>query len=262
MRSTPTNVRGPCPVCNHGPRDSALSTKTDERGTVSYCHRCGYKNSSFKQANNTALTGIPIAAKTYRPWRDIAEHLWETSRPLLGSLAASYLARRGCRLPPADADLRFLPAHGEYLDAMLGRVTDAVTCEPISLHFTRLNPDGSKVSDNPKLLLKDHRKAGGVIRLWPNETVTLGLAISEGVESALAAAHEFTPIWSAIDAGNLGAFPVLCGIEVLTIIGDHDEAGLSAAKACAQRWADAGCEVKIARPRMSGLDAADLVVPT
>jgi len=98
-----------------------------------------------------------------------------------------------------------------------------------------------------------------VIRLWPDESVTRGLAISEGIETALAAAHGSSPVWAAIDAGNLGAFPLLDGIESLTIIADHDDAGLSAANNCARRWANAGREVRVATPRIAGMDAADLV---
>jgi hypothetical protein len=255
MMSSST-VRRPCPQCDRSPRDTALAVTTDERGTVSYCHRCGYT-----EANNTATAAAkPVRPKVYRPWRGLAEHLWESSEPLQGSLAARYLQGRGCRLPPADGDLRHLPARGDYPAAMLARVTDAVTAEPISLHITRLHPDGTKAGDDAKRLLKGHRKVGGVIRLWPDDCVTHGLAVAEGIESALAAAHGFTPIWAAIDAGNLSAFPVLNGIEALTLIADHDSTGLEAAEQCARRWANAGREVRIAIPPIAGQDAADLMV--
>jgi putative DNA primase/helicase len=251
-----STVRRPCPQCDRGPRDTALAVTTDARGTVSYCHRCGYTSAD----NHTVAAGTPVQPKVYRPWRDLAEHLWSASLPLHGSLSETYLQRRGCRLPPADGDLRHLPARGDYPAAMLGRVTDAITAEPISLHFTRLNPDGSKLADTPKKLLSEHRKAGGVIRVWPDEAITHGLAIAEGIESVLAAAHGFAPIWSCIDAGNLAAFRVLGGIEALTIVADNDEAGIDAAEQCAQRWANAGREVRIAIPPIAGQDAADLMV--
>ncbi len=141
---------------------------------------------------------------------------------------------------------------------MLARVTDAITAEPISLHFTRLNPDATKTADRPKRLLAGHRKAGGVIRLWPDGRVTHGLAVAEGVESALAAAHGFTPVWAAIDGGNLAALPVLAGIEALTIFADYDEVGLRAADFCADRWATVA-EVTIVRPDDPGTDIADVV---
>jgi phage/plasmid primase-like uncharacterized protein len=145
---------------------------------------------------------------------------------------------------------------------LCGRVTDARTGQPISLHFTRLRPDGrgKAGTDLDKLLLGGHRKAGGVVRLWSNEAVTTGLAIAEGVETALAAAHVFMPVWAAIDAGNLEAFPVLPGVESLMIFADNDESGRGqrAARACAQRWADAGREAYIVTALETGADMADL----
>jgi hypothetical protein len=154
-----------------------LSVTTDNRGTVSFCHRCG-----FSEANNHPSVHSNVAApKSYRPWRDVAESLWIYAKPLAGTLAEKYLTGRVCRLPPDDGDLRFLPARGEFPAAMLARVTDVVTGDPISLHFTRLNRDGSKAGDVPKRLLAGHRKARGVIRLWPDECVTHGLAIAEGI---------------------------------------------------------------------------------
>jgi putative DNA primase/helicase len=249
------NVRRPCPRCDRGSRDTALSVKTDERGTVSFCHRCGYTEAN----NHATAAGSAVPPKAYRPWVETAAYLWEQSGPVAGSIVERYLRSRGCRLPPEDADLRFLPARSDHADAILARITDALTGGPISLHFTRLNPEGTKAGNDAKRLLAGHRKAGGCIRLWPDEAVTSGLAIAEGIESALAAAHAFTPIWAAIDAGNLAAFPVLEGVEALTIIGDNDEAGIAAANACARRWVRAGREVRIALPEVGGQDACDLV---
>jgi phage/plasmid primase-like uncharacterized protein len=141
---------------------------------------------------------------------------------------------------------------------MVARVTDAITAEPISLHFTRLTADGSKVPDSPKRLLAGHRKAGGVIRLWPDEAVTVGLSIAEGIETALAAAHAFTPVWSTVDAGNMTTFPILAGIQALTIFADNDPAGIAAARTCAERWASVA-EVTVVTPDEPGTDIADVV---
>jgi hypothetical protein len=163
-------------------------------------------------------------------------------------------------LPPPDSDLRFLPGSDKYPPSLCARVTDAVTNKPLTLHFTRLAADGhgKAGTEQDKLLLGGHRKKGGVVRLWPNEAVTHGLALAEGTESALAAAHLFQPVWAAIDAGNMAQFPVLAGIESLTIFADHDDAGLKAAKECARRWHAAGREVHIRAPRAAGADAADV----
>jgi hypothetical protein len=180
--------------------------------------------------------------------------------PLRGTIGQTYLEHRGCVLPPTDSDLRFLPASEKFPPSLCAKITDAITNAPLSLHFTRLAADGRGKSDceQPKLLLAGHRKRGGVVRLWPNEAVTCGLAIAEGLESALAAAHLFQPVWAAIDASNLARFSVLPGVDALTIFADHDPAGLKAARECARRWHAAGREVRIRAPRVFGRDAADI----
>ena len=66
-----------------------------------------------------------------------------------------------------------------------------------------------------------------MVRLWPDEAVTYGLCVGEGLETCLTAAHGFTPVWACLDAGNLAGLPVLPGVEALTIVADHDEAGLA-----------------------------------
>jgi hypothetical protein len=198
---------------------------------------------------------------------DFGRRIWASSQPLAGTVGAAYLLARGCVLPPADGDLRFLPAHrhplGDYTGpALVALVTDTETREPISLHFTWVCPDGTKANTPgpARLLLGGHRKAGGVIRLWPDEAVTHGLAVGEGVESCLSLAHAFTPVWSCIDAGNLAALPVLAGVEALTVAQDNDPAGRRAAQALADRYTAAGCAVAIVASGADGEDLNDIIL--
>lgn len=128
-------------------------------------------------------------------------------------------------------------------------VTDAVTCKPISLHRTWIRADGKKADVKPaRMLIKGHRVKGGLIRLWPDEAVTHGLAVGEGIETMLSLAHAYTPVWSCIDASNLAAFPLLNGIESLVIAADGDAPGRQAAGACAARWRRAGRQAAIVDP--------------
>ena len=256
-----STTRAPCPQCNRGPKDRALAVTTDEKGTVAYCHRCGYtKAENFERR---PLEPIRTAPKSTEPleWSDRAEAIWRRTVPLRGSLGEVYLRHRGCMLPPTDSDLRFLPASDKYPPSLCAKITDAITNAPLTLHFTRLAADGRGKAggEQDKLLLAGHRKRGGVVRLWPDECVTYGLGIAEGIESALAAAHLFTPVWAAIDASNLAQFPVLPGVDALTIFADNDPAGLAAARECARRWADAGREADLVIPTQDGRDVADVV---
>lgn len=250
-----TTKRAPCPVCDHGPKDTALSITTDERGTVSYCHRCGYTQAeNFER--RPLIMPTPSTSEKPLEWSERAESIWRRALPL-GELARVYLLGRGCMLPPLDGDLRFLPGSDCHPPSLCARISDSATARPLSLHFTPLLPDGSGHGD--RRLLAGHRKRGGVIRLWPDEAVTYGLGIAEGIETALAAARIYTPMWAAIDAGNLGILPALNGIDCLAVYADHDDAGIQGATACGQRWRAAGKEVSIYRSHRPGEDIADML---
>ncbi len=188
--------------------------------------------------------------------------LWRQCKPVSG-IARDYLVARGCVIPPADGDLRWnaeLRHPSRYVGpALVALVTHFVTREPMTLHRTWICPDGKKANVAPaRLLLPGHSKMGGVIRLWPDETVARGLGIAEGIETALAAANVYSPVWAAIDAGNLAALPVCNGVDCLAIYADHDAVGLRAARSCARRWRTAGREVAVYRSRIPGEDIADV----
>jgi hypothetical protein len=106
--------------------------------------------------------------------------------------------------------------------------------------------------------------AGGAVMLSPDWEVEAGLAIAEGIESALAGLKRrpSLPTWAALSAGGVRAFPVLSGVEALAIYADHDAPGLEAARACAGRWAAAGRYAEVQWPRAAGADMADLLRPS
>ncbi|WP_310460683.1 toprim domain-containing protein [Sphaerotilus sp.] len=232
-----------------------------------------------------AARPAPVVPRPVEPVRPTHESLseygrriWSESRPPAGTIGAEYLLARRCVIPPADGDLRFHPAlpypklgdtpeeraaQPDYCGpALVALVTDIVTGEPIGLHRTWICADGTKPVNLPgpaRLTLGGHRKQGGCIRLWPDEAVTTGLGIGEGIESCLSLAHGFAPVWSLIDAGNLKALPVLPGIEALVIAADHDPAGIAAAQECATRWAAAGCRVSLLMAPAVGADLNDVL---
>ncbi|BCO32879.1 hypothetical protein TspCOW1_29820 [Thiohalobacter sp. COW1] len=261
LNRRPGTYRTACPVCDRGPRDTAAAVTVEpEGGAVWFCHRCGSTGSSRGQERHQA----PPPPRNIEPPREgldeWAARIWSETQPITGnSTAGRYLQARCCELPPMDADLRWHPdlwhpAEKKAAPALVALVTDTLNGKPLSLHRTWISPAGNKIFDPPRLLARGHKTAGGAIRLWPDEAVTHGLALAEGIETALSVASVHRPIWAAIDAGHLAAFPVLEGIEALTLYADRDPHGKGeqAARACARRWAAAGREAAVALPPRSG----------
>ncbi|RQP98099.1 hypothetical protein DF164_31720 [Burkholderia stagnalis] len=189
---------------------------------------------------------------------------WQRLNPPHGA-CLDYLHARKCVIPPSDGalrcDLHARHASGYVGPSLVALVSDYRTFEPISLHRTWICADGSKPDiDTPRLLLGGHRKSGGAIFLWPSEAVDIALGIAEGIETSLTLARYHRPVWSLIDAGNLGRFEVLPGIESLTICADNDPCGIKDANTCARRWADSGCETRIVWvPPDTGTDLNDFL---
>lgn len=256
--------RQPCPDCDRGPRDTALSvTINDDGSAVAFCHRCGF--TATNRGSERPGTALRTRQGVHRHERlsEFGRELWDSCSPLAGE-ARAYLEARCCVVPPTDGDLRWHPAlkhppSGQIGPALVALVTDAESGRPLTLHRTWVRADGNKAAlDPPRMLLGGHRKAGGVVRLWPDDSVTLGLGIGEGIETALSLAHAFTPVWACIDAGNMAELPVLEGIESLLIAADNDAAGIGAANICGVRWAAQGRDARIVMPDGHRLDLNDV----
>lgn len=283
----PGNHRLPCPECDRGPKDTALSVTVEVGGHyVAHCFRCGFtahsggervskvserisKVSKEVSQGSTAVQG-GVGYRQLRPvstaepeqvgLSDWGLRFWTKCQPLSGT-ALAYLGARHCVIPPVDGNLRWHPrvrnAKSNYIGpALVALITDARTGKPLSLHRTWIRADGTKATHPAKMMLAGHSIAGGVIRLWPDDCVTYGLGIAEGIETALSLAWGFTPVWSLIDAGHLAKFEPLPGIDALTIAADNDAngKGQSAARECADRWSAAGAEVFITRQAANDLN--------
>jgi phage/plasmid primase-like uncharacterized protein len=280
---------GACPVCG-GTDRFALHTKKQ----VFNCRGCTAKGdvialvqhldgSDFATAIATLAGNTAMAAPQAKPapaqrdGRDEddqrrleqADAIWRTSSPL-GPDAITYFARRGINIHsvPDHGGLRYLPHcpwQGGTTPAIVGHFTTALNNESRGIWRRPLT------GEKPKSL---GPMAGCVIRLWPDEAVEQGLVVGEGVETTLAAATRIThrgtllqPAWAMCFAGNIRHFPVLTGIEALTILVDHDHAdahgrraGQEAAAACAARWSEAGREVIRLTPKIVGADFNDVVI--
>src|SRR5262249_28148280 len=111
---------------------------------------------------------------------DRLRSIWSRTVPLCGSLGETYLTHRRCTLPPLDSDVRFLPGTDRHPPSLCSLVSDAPTGKPMTLHFTRLRADGlgKAGTERDKLLLAGHPKVGGVVRIFPDDAVGLGLGVA------------------------------------------------------------------------------------
>jgi putative DNA primase/helicase len=261
----PGNHRLSCPACGRKPNDKTLGLTVDREGRgVAHCFRCSYVESHSPEHGvlHRPRKAIiqPVQATKHEILSDYWLELWSACNPLHG-VALDYLTGRRCVIPPGDGALRCHPAlkhpSGYVGAALVGLITDVHTNDPISLHRTWVNADGSKADVSPpRMLLAGHRKQGGAIRIWPNESVAKGLAVAEGIETALSLAHAYKPAWACVDAGNLAVLPVLAGIETLLIGVDYDPAGIKAANDCAARWSAAGVEVLLTQQAENDINDA------
>jgi hypothetical protein len=203
---------------------------------------------------------------------DIAHRLWREGVPIDGTLAALYLLGRGLRLADEVLNGHALRFHSACpfrlqdsttvrLPSMLAAMVDIRTHGFRGVHRTALKPDGSGKADvpglgNAKKMLG--RAAGACVKLSADEDVSIGLHVAEGIETALACmAMGFRPMWVALSAGGISKFPVLSGIEALTVFTDHDATGMAAAAECASSWDGAGKDVTRIIPALEGSDFAD-----
>jgi len=242
-----------CPAPGKGRKNRSLSVKMNPDGSF---HATDFSGGDWRVARDhvKAVLGLsddrPVEFRVPAPQVDperlarqkTAADIWARSIPIAGTLAETYLASRG--LTYAGDALRFY--RGER--AMVGLITDAITGEAIGVHRTFLDHVGRAVvmQDGRKKKLMLGAAAGGVVRLSADDEVTSALGVAEGIETALAV--PFRPVWACLSAGQLAAFPVLAGIEALTIFADQDKAGLDAANACGERWHAADREVTMAAP--------------
>ncbi|NEV01363.1 DUF7146 domain-containing protein [Bradyrhizobium uaiense] len=191
---------------------------------------------------------------------ETARALWQEGVDLRGTIAERYLASRGLMLSDdiAPRAVRFHDAclwRGqdgilERRLAMIAAFRSVVNDRLVAVHRTLLSDDGRKL---------DRRMlgpaAGAAIKIDGNQDVEYGLTICEGLETGLAGrALGFRPVWALGSAGAIGSFPLLPGIDALTILAETDDRGANARaiQNCGDRWTAAGRDVFVATPRLVG----------
>jgi hypothetical protein len=262
---------GPCPSCGGVDRFSInirkqvfLCRGCDARGDVislvQFLDGCDFRGAVERLAGerasvpqhtrqssppqpNTNDSAATSTADALKVWRDGVDPR--------GTLVDLYLAGRRLDLGEdlAGAVLRWHPR----TKAMLALFRDIRTDEPRAISRTFINDAAMKIER--KFL---GPVAGCAVKLDADEDVTNALHIGEGVETTMTArqAEYRRPAWALGSAGAIAAFPVLSGIECLTLLAEHDEASASAVEQCAARWHSAGKEVLINEP-IGGKDLND-----
>lgn len=226
---------------------------------------------AVERMRELAGRSVPIKQQDKRDpeeTRKYALSIWDDARPIKGTLAEAYLNTRHIDITGLPtAALRFHPrcifGRGNYQPCLIALFRDPITNKPTGIHRILITLNNQKVE----------RRAlgpigGSVIKLWPDEDVTYGLVIGEGIETTLAAAarieHRGTllrPAWAAGNENNLANFPVIDGINALTVLVDHDanNIGQEAATKCIRRWRQAGREANGLIPKQVDSDFNDLV---
>jgi hypothetical protein len=184
----------------------------------------------------------------------IWQQTWATALPARGSPIEQWLRQRGIDSAKLDLDrlpLRWAPrcpVGKNVAHAMVALMTEPITSRPCGIHRTFLLPDGTgKAAVDP---VRQMLGAAGIIQLSPDDEVALGLGIAEGIETSLAVmAAGWRPLWAAGSLDAIRRFPVLSGIECLTIFADPKPREVAGARACAYRWAEAGREAIVRIPR-------------
>lgn len=202
-----------------------------------------------------------------------ALRIWESSKPIDGTLAQTYLYKRG--IPPFDTDvLRFHPAlpypNGQKLPALICRV-DGMDGSLCAVWRIYLSEDGRKASvDNAKLGLGP--AGGGAVRLGG---IGPKVGIAEGLESALGfwflTGRKYPVLASLSTSGMVGIELPLC-VEKVVIAPDGDRplrkqgeefvpavpAGRKAAQTLRDRLVAEGLQCVIAAEPSMGADYNDL----
>jgi hypothetical protein len=274
---------GACPVCGGRDRFAVSIRKQiflcrgcgrsgDVIAMTQHIDRCDFKTAVQTLAGDdprpiaTAVKPVVLqetesdaqkTARALRIWNDEASEVNDT-------LGEQYLRRRGLDLPEDDEALRFCyacPFNGTHYPALVALFRDIHSNEPRAIHRIAITSGGALIA---KRMLG--RVGGCAVKLDADTDVGQGLVIGEGVETCLAARMlGLKPCWALGSAGAIRSFPLLGGVDCLTILVDNDppdkngrQAGQEAAAECSERWTSGGREVRRIVPRRQGADMADL----
>lgn len=188
---------------------------------------------------------------------EAARRLWRIAQPITGTLAETYLRRRGITDLQGTGALRFHPncywrpeheGPTETWPAIIAAVTD-LDGDITGAHRTWLARDGSGKAprDPPRKAMGD--LLGNAVRFGKAQDV---IAAGEGIETILSLRQLLPqmPMAAALSAGHLAAFLFPAHLRRLYIVRDNDPAGDSARDRLVERALAAGIETITLSPMM------------
>lgn len=227
----------------------------------------------------------PVLSVTPAPKRNNSAtiaRLWREALPIrTGDPVARYLTNRGLELASYPVVLRHHPALDYWtavsdkpvrlgtFPAMLAKVTNSAG-KVVGLHRIYLTKEGSKASplhpvtsetlDAKKLLtVNEGAMRGAAVRLYEPEN--LALAVTEGIETALAARlGSGLPCWAAVSAWGLENVALPENVTDVHIMADNDISGTGqrAAERLAKRLLGEGRRVRVHTPSTPDTDWLDV----
>jgi hypothetical protein len=206
------------------------------------------KNGRRKPSHNAyqARNDSPIT-RTQLPLK-----IWAESVDPRGTDGEVYL--RSDRAIYVDDNLSQSLRWHEKSRALIALFRDIETDKPRAISRIFLDAEGHKIE---RKFLGPVR--GCAVKIDDDSDVTIGLIVGEGVETCLAAKQlGFSPVWALGSVGAIETFPVLGGIECLTILAEAGEPSRKAVQKCFERWRAAGREILI-RKSIIGSDFNDAI---
>ena len=261
-----------CPVCQSDRRrdQDALTVADGRAGVLLHCKRLGCDFRDIATAMGLMMGDFRppdpaiIAAREAERLAELAKRarvarrLWGEAQPIGGTLAESYLQRRGIT-SALPGTLRFHPAcwapampphRAGHYPAMLALVEGS---DAFAIHRTWLFPDGDKA----KQMLG--ATAGGAVRLSGGGN---RLVVGEGIETCLALLCGLlagpATVWAALSTSGLRSLRLPAQPGRLTVACDGDTAGRAAAMALAERAHALGWAVATIDPG-NGADFNDIL---
>lgn len=267
----------PCPVCQPERRldQNALTLHDGTNKLLVHCKKLGCRFQDILAAAGvgfgdfTLPNAAVIAQRKHKQKTEIkrrceqAKRLWSECFPISGSIAETYLRRRGITCGLAQS-LRF---HGRCWHGPTAKCYPALVAlvegyGGFAVHRTYLREDGSGKAavDQKKLLLGS--SSGGSVRLASGSGP---LVVGEGIETTLSAfillGDKTANAWAALSSSALKGLqlPQIPGKLIIAADSDDSGAGLSAAKKLADKAYTDGWSVML-WPAPLGMDWNDVLV--